>query len=122
MGRIAVIDHAAMACYGSFSPDTCGILTIGDDTTSICGHIGCFRGIPILGITDGDIDGIVPEGYASGSVVLLAIGERDDELGIEIAGKVPDYPVIWDEWVEKIITELGGRVRVVHREDESMRM
>ena len=62
-GHIVVIDHSAMACFGAFDPDTCGILTIGDDTTSICGHIGCFRGMPILGITDGDIDG-VPEGYA----------------------------------------------------------
>nr|WP_281268011.1 DUF2117 domain-containing protein [Methanospirillum stamsii] len=115
-GRIAVIDHSAMACYGAFDPDICGILTIGDDTTSICGHIGCFRGIPILGITDGDIDGIVPEGYAPGSVVLEAVSERDDDLGIEIAGKVPNYPVVFDEWVEKIIEELGSRVRIVHRE------
>lgn len=118
MGRIVVIDHSAMACYGSFNPDTCGLVTIGDDTTSICGHIGCFRGMPILGITDGDIDGIVPEGYAPGSVVLQTTRERDDELGIEIAGKVPDHPVNWDEWVGKIIAELGDRVRVVHRETE----
>lgn len=115
-GHIVVIDHSAMACFGAFDPDTCGILTIGDDTTSICGHIGCFRGMPILGITDGDIDGIVPEGYAPGSVVLQAAWERDDELGIEIAGMVPDEPVVWDKWVEKIIQELGDRVKVVHRE------
>ncbi|HOL41183.1 MAG TPA: DUF2117 domain-containing protein [Methanospirillum sp.] len=115
-GRIAVIDHTAMACYRSFDPDICGLVTIGDDTTSICGHIGCFRGIPVLGITDGDIDGIVPEGYAPGSVVLQAINERDDDVGIEIAGKVSDEPVVWDEWVEKIIRDLDGRVKVVHRE------
>lgn len=118
MGRVVVIDHSAMACYGSFDPDTCGLVTIGDDTTSICGHIGCFRGMPILGITDGDIDGIVPEGYAPGSVVLQTTRERDDELGIEIAGNVPDHPVNWDEWVGKIVAELGDRVRVVHRETE----
>jgi hypothetical protein len=117
-GRIAVIDHAAMACYGSFDPDICGLVTIGDDTTSICGHIGCYRGMPILGITDGDIDGIVPEGYAPGSIVLQATRERDDELGIEVADKVPDYPVIWKEWTERIIEELGDRIRVVHRETE----
>jgi hypothetical protein len=115
-GHVVVIDHAAMSCFRAFNPEICGLVTIGDDTTSICGHIGCFRGIPVLGITDGDIDGIVPEGYAPGSVVLQAVRERDDDLGIEIAGKVPNEPVDWDTWVEEIIQELGDRVRVVHRE------
>lgn len=115
-GRVEVIDHTAMACYAHFAPDICGLLTIGDDTTSICGHIGCFRGIPVLGITDGDIDGIVSEGYAPGSVVLEAVRERDDDLGIEIAGMVPGDPVVWDDWVEQIVRELGSRVKVVHRE------
>jgi len=115
-GHVVVIDHSAMACFGAFDPDICGLVTIGDDTTSICGHIGCSRGIPVLGITDGDIDGIVPEGYAPGSVILQAVRERDDELGIEIAEKVPIEPVVWDIWVEKIIKELGDRVKVMHRE------
>jgi len=115
-GKIAVIDHKAMACYDCFGFDICGILAIGDDTTSICGHIGCSRGIPVLGITDGDIDGIVPEGYAPGSVVLLAVNERDDELGREIVKMVPEYQVIWNEWVHEIISKLGDRVRIVHHE------
>lgn len=116
-GRIAVIDHTAMACYRSFDPDICGIVTIGDDTTSICGHIGCTKGMPVFGITDGDIDGVVPEGYAPGSVVLQTVSERDDDLGIEVAGMIPEGPVVWDEWVERIIAHLGDRVRIVHREN-----
>jgi hypothetical protein len=115
-GRVAVIDHSAMACYDSFTSDICGILSIGDDTTSICGHIGCFRGIPVLGITDGDIDGIVAEGYAPGSVILEACHERDDDLGREIAEQVSENPVVWDDWVDQVIRMLGSRVREVYRE------
>jgi hypothetical protein len=117
-GKIVVIDHNAFGCYQHLSSDSIGILAIGDDTTSICGHIGCFRGIPILGITDGDIDGIVPEGYAPGSVVLEALNERDDDLGREIAELVPLDPVIWDEWVEMIIGKFGPRIKITHREPE----
>ena len=58
----------------------------------------------------------MPEWYAPGSVVLQAVRERDDEMGIEIAEKVPIDPVVWDTWVEEIIRELGDRVKVVHRE------
>lgn len=78
-----------------------------------------ISGVPghhALGITDGDIDGIVPEGYAPGSVILQVVRERDDEADIEIAEKVPIEPVVWDIWVEKIIRELGDRVKVMHRE------
>ena len=116
MGRVEVIDHQAAVCYASFDPGLCGLLTIGDDTTSICGHIGCSLGIPVLGITDGDIDGIIPEGYAKGSVVLSAVHELDDDLGSEIIRMVPSHPVDWDEWTESVIRYLGDRVRVVHRE------
>lgn len=115
-GRVVVVDHDAAACYGSFHPDICGILTIGDDTSAICGHIGCSRGIPVLGITDGDIDGIIPEGYAKGSVILSAVHERDDDLGVEVAKMVSDGLVYWDEWVDMVIQYLGDRVMVIHRE------
>ncbi len=118
-GRIAVIDHTAIACYTICDPHTCGIVTIGDDTTSICGHIGCTRGIPILGITDGDLDGIIADGYAPGSIVLRTVSERDDDLGIEIMRMIPDGDVVWNEWVETIIAYLGERVRIIHREPDS---
>ena len=117
-GRIMVIDHTAMAWYDRLSSDVCGVLAIGDDTTSVCGHVGCFRGIPVLGITDGDADGIVPEGYAPGSLILEAVRERDDDLGREVAARVPAGPVVWEEWVAAVICSLGDRVRVKHQEPD----
>ena len=93
--------------------DCCGVLAIGDDTTGVCGHILAHRGIPVLGIVDGDRDVIVPPAFAARSVVAEVLGERDDDVGREIAKKVPEIQVIWDEWVEEMLAYLEGRVHVV---------
>ncbi|MDD1711610.1 MAG: DUF2117 domain-containing protein [Methanoregulaceae archaeon] len=112
-GRVLVIDHCGHEIYARMPDDCCGVLAIGDDTTSICGHILAHRGIPVLGIVDGDRDVIVPPAFADGSVIAEVLGERDDDVGREIAKKVPEIQVIWDEWVEEILRYLAGRVHVV---------
>ena len=111
-GHVLIIDHCGHEIYAKIPEDCCGVLSIGDDTTGVCGHICSHRGIPVLGIVDGDRDAIVPSAFAPGSVVLEMVGERDDDAGKEIAGKVPDVPVVWDEWVNAIIGFLGRRVRI----------
>jgi hypothetical protein len=112
-GRILVIDHCGHEIYARMPVDCCGVLAIGDDTTSVCGHICTHRGIPVLGIVDGDCDVIVPSAFAPGSVVAEALHERDDDLGREVAKKVADTPVIWNDWVDGILAYLRGRVRIV---------
>jgi hypothetical protein len=39
--------------------------------------------------------------------------ERDDDVGREIAQKVPDVQVVWYEWVQEMLIYLNKRVRVV---------
>lgn len=113
-GRIAVIDHSAFAIYQVITPDTCGLVTIGDDTTAVCGHIGAASGVPVFGITDGDADEIVPEAYAPGSVIVHAISETDDELGREVASVLPEGgDLSWDETVSSLLDCFSGRIRVV---------
>ena len=112
-GRVLVIDHCGHELYTRIPEDCCGVLAIGDDTTGVCGHICSHRGIPVLGIVDGDKDVIVPSAFAPGSVVLEMLGERDDDVGKEISGKVPDTRIVWDEWVNEIIGYLNRRVRIV---------
>ncbi len=112
-GRILVIDHCGHEIYSRMPEDCCGVLAIGDDTTGVCGHILAHRGIPVFGIVDGDRDVIVPSAFAPGSVVAEVLHERDDDVGQEIAGKVPDVQVFWDEWVQEILKYLNRRVRVV---------
>ncbi len=112
-GRVLVIDHCGHEIYSRMPEDCCGVLAIGDDTTVVSGHICAHRGIPVLGIVDGDRDTVVPSAFAPGSVVAEVLGERDDDVGKEIAGKVPDVQVFWDEWVQEILKYLNKRVRVV---------
>jgi hypothetical protein len=112
-GRVLVIDHCGHELYARIPEDCCGVLAIGDDTTAVCGHICTHRGIPVLGIADGDIDAIVPSAFAPGSVIVEVLGERDDDVGKEIARKVPDARIVWDEWVKEMIGYLNRRVRIV---------
>jgi hypothetical protein len=113
VGRVLVIDHCGHEIYARMPDDCCGVLAIGDDTTGVCGHILAHRGIPVLGIVDGDPDVIIPSAFAGGSVVAEVLGERDDDVGREITKKVPEVQVVWDEWVQDILKYLGGRVRVL---------
>jgi hypothetical protein len=110
---VVVIDHCGHEIYQRVLHDCCGVLAIGDDTTAVCGHICAHRGIPVLGIVDGDRDTIVTESFAPGSVVMMAQGERDDDIGAEVASMVGKSPVVWDEWVGAVLRLLGNRVRVV---------
>ena len=111
-GRAIVIDHCGHELYTLLTPDCCGILSIGDDTTSVCGHICTHLGIPVLGIIDGDRDTLLPSAFPKGSVVLLVQGERDDDIGEEVARMAGPGPVDWDRWVEWVIGTLGRRVRI----------
>jgi len=112
-GRVLVIDHCGHEIYARMPEDCCGVLAIGDDTTAVSGHICAHRGIPVLGIVDGDLDTIVPSAFAHGSVVVEVLRERDDDVGREIAQKVPDVQVVWDAWVQEMLTYLNKRVQVI---------
>lgn len=111
-GPIAVIDHCGHALYRELERGVCGILSIGDDTTAVCGHICSHYGIPVFGVIDGDADAIVTAGYAPGSVVVEVLDGRDDDLGAEIAAAL-DEEAPWDDWVADTLAALAGRVRVV---------
>lgn len=98
-GHIAVIDHAACDIYAMVDTTTCGVVSIGDDTTAVCGHICAHLGIPIFGVTDGDADTVVDHSCCAGSVIVEVTEGRDDEKGLEIAETVPTAPCHWDHWV-----------------------
>ena len=111
-GRVLFIDHAGHHLYRLLTPDICGIISVGDDTTAVCGHIGSHLGIPVFGIIDGDRDGIVEAGYAPGSVLARAVRERDDDIGTEIRAMIPQGQVTWNDLVSQLILHLGSRVAI----------
>ncbi len=113
-GRVLVLDHDAVALYARLADDLCGLLAIGDDTTGVALHLGASLGLPVLGITDGDGDGLVPGCRgAPGSLVLRAVEGRDDDLGRELADGCDGRTVEWAAFVADAQRTLGGRARVV---------
>lgn len=112
-GQVVVIDHCGHRFYDLLAADTCGVLAIGDDTTAVAGHIACHLGIPVLGVTDGDRDGVVGGTFPPGSVVLAVTAGRDDEVGREIAGTVPARETDWSAWVDGAIESVQDRTEIV---------
>jgi hypothetical protein len=108
-GRVAVIDHCGHDIYRVLDTPLCGVLAIGDDTTSVCGHIAAHRGIPILGIVDGDADHLLEPCFTPGSVVVLVDAGTDDRVGRELAATVTGEPVCWESWVQEMLRLLNGR-------------
>jgi hypothetical protein len=112
-GEVLLIDHCSHEIYRRLHPGICGIVSVGDDTTAVCGHITAHRGIPVFGIVDGDADHIVQPAFAPGSVIVEVLFGRDDDLGHEIAGQIDVSTVYWSSFVDKMIRLLEGRVRIV---------
>jgi len=112
-GRVIFIDHCGHHLYKEIGEkDVCGMVTVGDDTTAVCGHIGAHLGIPVLGIVDGDSDNIVPERYAEGSLLAIAKGVSDDDLGKEISHLIPGGSTSWDVCVSHILAAIGNRAEI----------
>ena len=62
--------------------DVSVVITIGDDTTTICGDILARFGVRVIGITDGDRDEILKNPIiADGSAIFLIENMKDDDVG-----------------------------------------
>lgn len=109
-GKIVIVDHCGQELYRMISEDSvCGVLSIGDDTTAVCGHICCHLGIPVLGIVDGDADGIVKADFPPGSVVFRVQEGRDDDMGRMVVRSLPASVNSWSSWRDRILEALKGR-------------
>lgn len=112
-GRVILVDHCGHSLYKDLDGDVAGVLALGDDTTSVCGHICAHRGIPVLGIVDGDADGVITPRFVPGSVVILVEPGCDDKIGHEIADNIPSGPVLWEAWVDAQVSAIGARGCVI---------
>jgi hypothetical protein len=82
-GTVAFVNHFAEGTLESVNEKTICAIAIGDDTTSICGDILSRVGIPIIGIIDGDEDGIYTGMCKTdGSIVLRLDNASDDDIGL----------------------------------------
>jgi len=84
-GSVTFVNHCADQTLESVSETTICTITVGDDTTSICGDILSRVGIPIVGITDGDGDGLYTGACGvEGSLVLRLNNASDDDTGFSL--------------------------------------
>ncbi|MDQ7772978.1 MAG: DUF2117 domain-containing protein [Elusimicrobiales bacterium] len=82
---VAFIDHAGMHVY-ELAAGVAGAVTVGDDTTAIAGDILRRFGVPVIGIVDGDGDGLHAGELAPGSVVLTV--KADDVQGLRVLSEI----------------------------------
>jgi hypothetical protein len=80
---IAFLNHAAEDIYKLKGVDM--VVTIGDDTTLVAGDILYRFGVPIIGITDGDVDKVVEKGFKAGESMVIELENGwDDVIGEKI--------------------------------------
>lgn len=86
---VVFIDHAGMHVY-ALAEQAGGAVTVGDDTTAVCGDILRRFSVPVIGIVDGDGDSLhIGGGLAPGSTVFTV--KADDKAGVKVRKKVFSY-------------------------------
>lgn len=85
--KVTYLDHAAEDVYSLKDSDI--VVTVGDDTTLVAADILYRFNVPIIGITDGDLDRVVEEGFKTrGSMVVEVESGWDDIIGKKIFSKL----------------------------------
>ena len=81
--NISYLSHAAEDIYKLKDSDL--VVTVGDDTTLVAADILYRFKVPIIGITDGDLDRVVAEGFRTvGSMIVELESGWDDIIGKKI--------------------------------------
>lgn len=85
---VTIIDHCAESTF-ELIKDAGLVITVGDDTTAIAADILTRFGIPVIGITDGDIDNVLEDSAVpAGSVIIRVRAGFDDIIGREVFEKI----------------------------------
>lgn len=81
--NVSYLDHAAEDIYKLRHSDM--VVTVGDDTTLVASDILYRFKVPIIGITDGDLDKVVEQGFKTeGSIIIELESGWDDIIGKKI--------------------------------------
>jgi hypothetical protein len=83
-----LIDHSAEDTF-ELAKDALLAVVVGDDTTAIAGDLLTRLGIPMIGITDGDKDGIIHHTHVPpGSVIIRVATGNDDLVGRKVQDEI----------------------------------
>jgi hypothetical protein len=85
--KVAFVNHAAEDIYQFKSVDL--VVTVGDDTTLVAADILYRFDVPIIGITDGDLDKVVQQGFKTKDSIIIEVESgKDDLVGLEVFSKL----------------------------------
>ncbi len=76
--KVSFLNHAAEDIYRLKNADY--VVTIGDDTTLVAADILYRFNVPIIGITDGDLDQVVENGFKSSGSMIIELEEGWDDI------------------------------------------
>jgi len=118
-GRVILVDHRAEDAMFR-GRDLKAAVSVGDDTTCIATSLLARLGVPVIGIVDGDEDGICMDREAAeGSLRLVLQPGNDDQVGAMVRERLfrgqdeMEYPGTVGELVERIKQLAGDRLRWV---------
>ncbi|MHC1636706.1 MAG: DUF2117 domain-containing protein [Candidatus Nezhaarchaeales archaeon] len=114
---VAILDHEVTDVHDKATKVE-GAITIGDDTTLIVSDIFERYGKRVLGIMDGDADGLLEFSKLPSNSMLLVV-EKDDEAGMIIRKELfkdKDYlDLSFDDVIEKVVEMLKPKIKMVIR-------
>ena len=120
--KVTFLDHAGEDVYRF--RDSNLVVTVGDDTTLISSDILYRFDIPVIGITDGDLDKVVEDGFkVKDSIIFEVESGFDDICGQDIKreifkGKLDSYEFAdIDEVkvrIEEIIKNINCKYKINH--------
>ena len=76
--KVAYVDHAAYDIFKFKDFDL--VVTVGDDTSLVASDILHRFNIPIIGITDGDLDKVVESGFINEKSTILEVASGFDDI------------------------------------------
>ncbi|WP_407463317.1 DUF2117 domain-containing protein, partial [Methanobrevibacter sp.] len=76
--KVAYVDHAAYDIFKFKDFDL--VVTVGDDTSLVASDILHRFNIPIIGITDGDLDKVVESGFVNERSTILEVATGFDDI------------------------------------------
>lgn len=119
--KVILVDHRAEASAFRWEGVKAAI-SVGDDTTRITTALLARRGVPVIGITDGDEDGICGDlAAAEGSVAIRLRPGNDDQLGDLVREKMlggqesMEYGGSLDDLLSAIVQLAGDKLLGVEK-------
>lgn len=108
--RLILVDHRAEDAIFRARGARAAV-TVGDDTTCISASLLARLGVPVIGIIDGDEDGICRDRSAApGSVIIVLRPGNDDQIGARVRQEIfgDREEISWGDGLDELVRRITG--------------